>query len=74
MEFSIEEQEIIELYNQINLGHCEIRMECKRNNSELYDRAVGMWFVGKKQMPGQNIMEKFIVKKSMFLELDILNE
>lgn len=47
MEFSIEEQKIIELYNQINLGHCEICLECKRNNSKLYDRAVGMWFVGK---------------------------
>ncbi len=41
------EQKLLSLYDEMNLGHCEICQKCKKENPNLYPKAVGCWFVGK---------------------------
>lgn len=41
------EQKLVSLYNDIGLGVCDTCKQCKSKNSNLYQKAVGAWFVGK---------------------------
>lgn len=40
------EQKIISMYDDINLGNCDICRQCRIENPDLYSKAVGLWFVG----------------------------
>ena len=40
------EQKLLSLYDEIDLGLCEICQKCKTENPNLYSKAVGCWFVG----------------------------
>ena len=40
------EKKLLSLYDDLNLGLCDVCQKCKDDNPDLYSKAVGCWFVG----------------------------
>lgn len=57
------EKQILSLYDNVNLGHNTTCSACQKDNPNLYNRAVGMWFVGNKYQE-QTVRLLFIGKNA----------